>query len=117
MVETLRLAVKELESPKPIETSQELNELIGGYKICINCFDINIKGKHIVCHHIPLGGFPTSDTPPGPALPAVRFAFYGEDKLIGLDEPLHGALAEILRDEKGRVEYFRVGSRAHKKLS
>ena len=106
-----------LKSPKPLENPQEPKEFGGRYQIGTNCFDLKAKGKHLICHHIPLGGFPTPATPPGPALPPVRFAFYDKDKLIGLDEPLHGAFADIIRDAKGRVEYFRVEGRAHKKLS
>ena len=67
-------------------------------------------------HHIPLGGFPTPDTPPGPAMPPMRFAFYEKDKVIGLDEPYKDALGDFIRDEKGRLQFFRVGGRAHKKI-
>ncbi len=106
-----------LKSPQPLKTPQEPKGINGRYKIGTNCFDVKAEGKHIICQHIPLGGFPTPDTPPGPALPPVRFAFYDQDKLIGLDEPLKGALADIIRDDKGRVEYFRVEGRAHKRIS
>lgn len=106
-----------LKSPKPLAKPQELQEFVGRYKIGTECFDLKVKGKYLVYHHIPLGGFPTPDTPPGPALPPMRFAFYQQDHLIGLDEPYDGALADIIRDGKGRVEYFRVGGRAHKKIS
>jgi CubicO group peptidase (beta-lactamase class C family) len=107
----------ELPSPEPREVPLvELKELAGRYKIGTECFDIKIKGKYLMYHHIPLGGFPTPDTPPGPALPPMRFQFYEKDKLIGLDEPYKGALADILRDEQGRVEYFRIGGRAHEKI-
>jgi CubicO group peptidase (beta-lactamase class C family) len=107
----------ELPSPEPREVPLvELKELVGRYKIGTECFDIKVKGKYLMYHHIPLGGFPTPDTPPGPAMPPMRFQFYEKDKLIGLDEPLKGALADIIRDEQGRVEYFRVGGRAHKKI-
>ena len=106
-----------LKSPEPLESPQELKEFSGRYQIGTECFDIKVKGKHLVYHHIPLGGFPTPETPPGPAMPPMRFAFYDQDKLIGLDEPYNGALADIIRDNKGRVEYFRVGGRAHKKIS
>jgi CubicO group peptidase (beta-lactamase class C family) len=107
----------ELPSPEPREVPLvELKELVGRYKIGTECFDIKVKGKFLMYHHIPLGGFPTPDTPPGPALPPMRFQFYEKDKLIGLDEPYKGTLADILRDEQGRVEYFRVGGRAHKKI-
>lgn len=107
----------ELKSPEPKEVPlAELKELVGRYKIGTECFDIKVKGNYLMYHHIPLGGFPTPDTPPGPAMPPMRFQFYEKDKLIGLDEPYKGALADILRDEQGRVEYFRVGGRAHKKI-
>jgi len=107
-----------LTSPEPIETPiVELKKYIGRYKIGTECFDIKVKGKYLMYHHIPLGGFPTPDTPPGPALPPMRFQFYEKDRLIGLDEPYKGALADIIRDKQGHVEYFRVGSRAHKKIS
>jgi CubicO group peptidase (beta-lactamase class C family) len=106
-----------LELPSPLARPQELDEFVGRYKIGTECFDIKIKGKYLVYHHIPLGGFPTPETPPGPANPPVRFAFYKQDNLIGLDEPYNGALADIIRNDKGHVEYFRVGGRAHKKIS
>jgi len=106
-----------LKSPQPLATPQELHEFSGRYKIGTECFDIKVKAQHLVYHHIPLGGFPTPATPPGPAMPPMRFAFYDQDKLIGLDEPYKGALGDIIRDDKGRVEYFRVGGRAHKKIS
>ena len=56
------------------------------------------------------------DTPPGPALPPIRFAFYGKDRVVGFDEPYKNALGEFFRDEKGDVEFFRIGGRAHKKI-
>jgi CubicO group peptidase (beta-lactamase class C family) len=106
-----------LQSPQPIEVpAQELKEYVGRYRIGTECFDIKVKDKYLMYHHIPLGGFPTPDTPPGPAMPPMRFQFYEKDKVIGLDEPYKGALGDILRDKDGRAEYFRVGRRAHKKI-
>lgn len=103
--------------PKPVDVpAVELKELIGRYKIGTECFDIKVKGKDLMLHHIPLGGFPTPDTPPGPALPPVRLRFYEKDKIIGLDEPFKGAFGDILRDDKGRIQYFRIGGRAHLKI-
>lgn len=104
--------------PVPIERpAAELKEFLGRYRIGTECFDLKLKGNAIMYHHIPLGGFPTPDTPPGPAMPPMRFKFYEKDKMIGLDEPYKGALGDFIRDGKGEVEYFRVGGRAHKKLS
>jgi CubicO group peptidase (beta-lactamase class C family) len=105
------------ELPEPIQRSaSELKEYTGRYRIGIECFDLKVKGKHLIYHHIPLGGFPTPDTPPGPAMPPMRFSFYEKDKVIGLDEPYKDALGDFIRDEKGKLQFFRIGGRAHKKI-
>ena len=107
----------EMKTPEPINIpSRELKEYIGRYKIGTECFDIKVKGRYLMYHHIPLGGFPTPDTPPGPAMPVMRFLFYEKDKIIGLDEPYKGALGDIIRNKEGRVEYLRIGGRAHKRI-
>jgi len=104
--------------PKPMDVSKDtLVECVGRYQIGTECFDLKVRGHYLVYHHIPLGGFPTPETPPGPAMPPMRFSFYEKDKVIGLDEPYKGALGEFFRDENGRLEFFRIGGRAHKKLS
>jgi CubicO group peptidase (beta-lactamase class C family) len=103
--------------PKPIKTpANELKQYIGRYQIGTECFDLKVKGGHLIYHHIPLGGFPTPDTPPGPAMPLMRFSFYEKDKLIGLDEPYKDALGDFLRDETGTLQFLRIGGRAHKKI-
>lgn len=103
--------------PKAIRTSTaELKEYAGRYKIGTECFDLKVKDGKLIYHQIPLGGFPMPDTPPGPALPPMRFAFYEKDKVIGLDEPYKDALGEFFRDEKGRLQFFRIGGRAHLKI-
>ncbi len=106
-----------LKSPKPIDMpAVELREFTGRYKIGMECFDIKVKGKYLMYHHIPLGGFPTPDTPPGPAKPPVRLYFYEKDKFIGMDGDLKGAFGDIIRDDRGGVQYFRIGGRAHLKI-
>lgn len=103
--------------PTPVEIpSRELQTFTGRYQIGTECFDLKVKGPHLIYHHIPLGGFPMPETPPGPAMPPMRFSFYEKDKVIGLDEPYNDALGEFFRDEKGRVQFFRIGGRAHKKV-
>jgi len=106
-----------LRTPKPIRTSpSDLKEYIGRYRIGTECFDLKAKGETLIYHHIPLGGFPRPDSPPGPALPPMRFAFYEKDKVIGLDEPYKDALGDFIRSEHGKLQFFRVGGRAHKKV-
>jgi hypothetical protein len=48
-------------------------------------------------------------------MPPMRFLFYEKDKVIGLDEPYKDALGDFIRDEKGKLCYFRIGGRAHEK--
>ena len=103
--------------PKPIKTpANELQQYIGRYQIGTECFDLKVRGGNLIYHHIPLGGFPRPDTPPGPAMPLMRFSFYEKDKLIGLDEPYKDALGDFLRDESGELQFLRIGGRAHKKI-
>lgn len=105
-------------TPKPIKTpASDLKEYTGSYRIGTEAFDLKIKNNYLVYHHIPLGGFPTPDSPPGPALPPMRMAFHTKDQTIGLDEPMKDALGDFIRDEKGQVQFFRIGGRAHKKIS
>ena len=107
-----------LKLPKPIKTPPgEFKEYIGRYRIGTECFDLKSKGEYLIYHHIPLGGFPTPDTPPGPAMPPMRFAFYDKDKVIGLDEPYKDALGDFIRDKNEKLLFFRVGGRAHKKIN
>ena len=102
--------------PGPIQKPvDELKEYVGRYQIGTECFDLKVKGKYLIYHHIPLGGFPRPETPPGPAMPPMRFSFYEKDKVIGLDEPYKNALGDFIRDEKGKLQFFRIGGRAHKK--
>lgn len=103
--------------PKPTQrTNEELREYLGSYRIGTEAFDLKARSGYLVYHHIPLGGFPMPDTPPGPAMPPMRFGFYEKDLAIGLDEPMKNALGDFIRDEKGRVGFFRIGGRAHKKI-
>lgn len=97
--------------------STELKEYIGSYRIGTEAFDLKAKNGYLTYHHIPLGGIPTPNSPPGPAMPPMQFAFYEKDEVLGLDEPLKDVLGDFIRDEKGRVEFFRVGGRAHKKIA
>ena len=106
------------ELPKPVQKpSGELKEYTGSYRIGTEAFDLKMKDGYLIYHHIPLGGFPMPDTPPGPAIPPMRFSLYENNLAIGLDEPMKNALGDFIRDENGKLQYFRIGGRAHKKIS
>jgi len=106
------------ELPKSIKKpSNELKEYTGSYRIGIEAFDLKMKNGYLVYHHIPLGGFPTPDSPPGSPMPPMRFSLYERDLAIGIDEPMKNALGDFIRDGKGILQFFRIGGRAHRKIS
>ncbi len=47
----------------------------------------------------------------------MRFVFYEKDRVIGLDEPYKDAFGDFIRNENGRLQFFRIGGRAHKKIT
>jgi len=100
--------------PRP---AAELREFVGSYRIGTEAFRLRSKNGYLIYQHIPLGGFPTPDSPPGPAMPLFRLAFHERDQVIGLDDPMKGELGDFIRDERGRLQYFRIGGRAHKKIA
>jgi len=107
-----------ISTPTPIKTSRAVRkEYTGRYQIGTECCDLKVQGDYLMYHHIPLGGFPAPDSPPGPALPPMRFAFYDEDRVIGMSGLYKGALGEFIRDNKGKLKFFRIGGRAHRKVS
>lgn len=97
--------------------ARQLKDYAGRYDLPLSAFDLKPKAGQLIMQEIPRGGFPTPDSPPGPASPPVRLAFYAEDRVIGLDEPMKGALGEFFRDASGAVRFFRIGGRAHPKVT
>ena len=70
----------------------------------------------LMLQQFPKGGFPHKGIAAPPPPPPVRAALYGENLLIGLDEPMKGTRGEFLRDPDGAVAWLRLGSRAHKRV-
>jgi CubicO group peptidase (beta-lactamase class C family) len=102
--------------PPSQKPDADLKEYAGTYDLPLSAFTLEVKDGYLVQNEIPRGGFPTPETPPGPAAPPVRLAFYDQDRVIGLDEPGKGALGDFLRDKKGKLAFFRSGGRVHPKI-
>ena len=51
------------------------------------------------------------DGAPAPGGPRVRFAFYGEDRVVGVDESFRGLRCDFLRRSDGTVGWLRLGGR------
>ncbi|MBV8716855.1 MAG: beta-lactamase family protein [Chloroflexi bacterium] len=111
-----------LKLPKPPETPPIvaddglLDACVGLYRAPTRNIEIGRLGDALVFREIPLGGFPTKDSPepPGPPPPPIRVGFYAEGRLVGLDPPYTELRAEILRGDDGSVNWLRFFSRIHK---
>jgi hypothetical protein len=111
----------DLETPEltPLETSEErLMELVGRYKATLTSADVTLSHGKLFISQKSLGGFPTKDTPPTSSEPSppVHYEFYGEDHIVGRDEPFKDSLGQILRDSDGSIVWLRIGTRIHKPL-
>jgi hypothetical protein len=63
---------------------------------------------------IPRGGFPTPETPAGPAPPPAVVRFASEDELFAVDDLWKGERVRFLRDPDGGIAWMRVGGRVFK---
>lgn len=95
----------------------ELSEYAGQYDLPLSAFTLEAKDGYLVHHEIPRGGFPTPETPPGPAAPPVRLGFYAPDQVVALDEPGKGSLGDFLRGQDGKLTFLRLGGRVHPKVA
>jgi len=103
--------------PEPVETPEEdLREYVGNYELPLLAYGLKLKKGRLMLHEKPRGGFPKPDSPPLPAPPPMRMAFYEKDKIIVLDEPMKNSLGEFLRGADGKLQYFRLSSRVLKKI-
>jgi hypothetical protein len=111
-----------LQLPRPPETpvipmnASVLDSCVGLYAAPTRRIEVGRLGDALVLREIPLGGFPTRGTPPlpGPLPPPIRFGYYAEDRLVGLDPPNTDNRAEIIRGTDGSVEWLRYFSRIHR---
>jgi hypothetical protein len=111
-----------LPAPAPLEMSAEaLAEYVGIYDLpgaaALPGCDFRLENGGLVLHDIPRGGFPTPETPPGPAGPPMRASFYEKDKIMLLDEPSKGAMGDFFRDEAGKIAFLRLGGRVRPRVS
>jgi CubicO group peptidase (beta-lactamase class C family) len=113
-----------LNLPRPpetpiIPTSQSvLDSCTGLYAAPTRRIEVGRLEDALVLREIPLGGFPSKGTPPlpGPPPPPIRFGFYAEDRLVGLDPPYTENRAEILRGQDGTVGWLRYFGRIHRRI-
>ena len=107
------LGLAEPEATPLTLSTAALAEYAGHYQAALSKIDLSLSEGTLWLQSIPQGGFPKPDSPPGPTPPPVRLAFSAEDRVIGLDPPFTNQRGEFLRDEAGRIVWFRFGGRIH----
>jgi CubicO group peptidase (beta-lactamase class C family) len=107
-----------LEEPEPqtLElTEAELGELAGRYEAALTAVELVPDAGGLRMTTISKGGFPKPDSPPLPVPPPARVAFVDTDRVVVPDGPLAGTRGSFLRGPDGRIEWFRVGGRVHRR--
>ncbi len=97
-------------------TADDLAPYAGRYTAAGSDIELTVREGGLMVQLIPKGGFPTKDQPASEPPPPVRAALYGENLLIGLDEPMKGTRGEFLRAPDGAIAWLRLGSRAHRRV-
>jgi hypothetical protein len=80
----------------------------GTYTTRLNDMKLYVEDGRLMVEVIPKGGFPDVDSPPSPAPPPSRLAFFEPDRIIALDPPLINTKAEFIRDESGGIIWLRT---------
>ena len=104
-----------LEFPKatPMAVSaNKLDEVVGSYANVFERYEIKREKDELTLHETQLIGFPTPEAPLPPPMPPMKVAFYAEDKIVVLDGGMKDARGEFLRNENGKIKWFRLGARA-----
>ena len=113
----LYLGVEEPE-PGPIDLSPEqLAEYAGDYSNPWSDVELRAEERRLVGQTTFKAGFPTKDTPPLPPPPPATLAFYDTDRVFVEEGPLTGTRGDFVRDDDGRITWFRSGGRLHAKMS
>jgi CubicO group peptidase (beta-lactamase class C family) len=107
----------ELRDPEPVEaTREQLEEICGTFDAALGTYDLRLVDGKLEAESHPKGGFPKRDSPPRPAPPPFELAFTSRDELVVLAGPGKGGTAQLLRDDRGEIEWLRVGGRLHRRV-
>ncbi len=71
---------------------------------------VEVDGR-LELRYIPKGGFPTPETPAGPAPPPAVVRFANQDELFAVDDLWKGERILFLRGEDGEIKWLRVSGR------
>jgi CubicO group peptidase (beta-lactamase class C family) len=105
------------DEPEPAEiplTPSQMAEYSGRYTRSLGG-DIEIEteaGKLMMQLH-PKGGFPTTDSPPGPTPKPFRIGLIGEDRIAMVEPAVKDIQGEFIRNPDGSIAWLRWGGRIH----
>jgi CubicO group peptidase (beta-lactamase class C family) len=103
--------------PQPVESEESvLAEYVGRYERPFSDIALYMEDGRLLGQVTYKQGFPDKNTPPPPPPPPVPLALCGPDRLVALDGPMKNALADVIRDENGRIGWLRIG-RLHRKVA
>ena len=85
----------------------------GLYTAALNDIELRVQGNGLLLQSIPKGGFPKKETAPGPTPPPVELVFVGQDQVLAIEQPFTNQRGDFLRDETGKLIWFRFGGRIH----
>jgi hypothetical protein len=88
---------------------------LGYYEAYGGDADLTWKDGQLILQAINKGHFPTPESPASPNPPAVRMAFFAQDRAILLDEPYKDSRVEFQRSPDGQVDWMRLSGRIHLK--
>jgi CubicO group peptidase (beta-lactamase class C family) len=99
--------------PAPVDLATT-KEVEGRYVLPgLGFLEIRPLAGRLICQEINTGSFPTEDTPPEPSPPPYTLELIEPDRLIIADGKDKDITCEILRDETGRMQWFRKSGRIH----
>jgi CubicO group peptidase (beta-lactamase class C family) len=104
------------DEPEPEEITldqAQILEYCGSYSAVLDDVEISLEHGKLTLHSRLKGGFPTRETPAGPALPPFRIGFIARDRIAMFDPPMKELQGEFLRHPNGAIAWLRWGSRIH----
>jgi CubicO group peptidase (beta-lactamase class C family) len=105
------LDVREPEHPPIPMIAAQLQTFVGKYTSALADADLYLRDGELILQSLPKGGFPAKDSPPPPTPPPSRLAFSKPDRVIAQDGWFKDMEGEFLRDENGKIVWFRFGGR------
>ena len=104
--------------PEPVQVdADELAEYAGTYGGAMFEAELRIEDGTLVEYMTSKGGFPKKDSPPQPAPPPTPLTFYDRDRVFVAEGVFKGARCEFMRDENGRVAWYRDSGRVLRRIT